>query len=202
MEKKIAITNEEQKTKKRLGIDKYVQSFKKLPNTKKLIFTAFPIVLITLFVFLKLNINVSTKQDGQMKTTQKSQTEEDRFALPLKSGIVCAGLGNYSFQMDFTSSPIAESDKALILQSESGLLLISKGEIKIEEVLKERSIPFEKEGDTYIFSLSSSDSPVSAMSIKKGDYTISLLYNPTDKEKAEKTLQTVVSSIKGGCSGV
>lgn len=138
---------------------------------------------------------------------EQSQREKDTPTSTQKSGVMCAGIGNYSFQMDTASAPIAESDKALILQSKSGLLLISKGEVKIEEILKKQNIPFEKVGNTYVFSLSSTlssdisaDSQASVMSVKKGEYTISLLYSPTDKLKAEKTFQAVVASIKGGCS--
>lgn len=191
-----------------LSIGRIKQWFKSKSPFKKVL-TVFAGIAI-LFVIYVASVLVRYKDipiNGKTNTAEQTQSEERIFALPLTSGMVCAGLGKYSFQMDSTSSPIVESDKALILQSESGLLLITKGEVKIEEVLKEHTIPFEKKGDTYIFMLSSklssdipSDAPVSAMSVKKGDYTISLLYNPTDKQKAEKMFQAVVASIKGGCS--
>ncbi|OGG07426.1 hypothetical protein A2872_02385 [Candidatus Gottesmanbacteria bacterium RIFCSPHIGHO2_01_FULL_42_12] len=150
-----------------------------------------PILLVCLLV---LGLLAFFKLSGG----QKSESEKETFALPLKSGVVCAGLGNFSFQMDSRSSPIAESDRALILQSASGLLLVTKKEIKIDEILKEQNVPFEKTGDSYVFSLSS-ETPVSAMSSKKGEYTISLLHDSSAKEKAQRTFQTVVNSIKGGC---
>lgn len=189
-------------------IGRVKQWFKSKPPFKKVLIIFAGIGI--LFVIYIASVLVRYKDlpiGGKTSTIEQSQSEKDVFALPLKSGIVCAGLGNYSFQMDSKSSPIAESDKALILQSKSGLLFITKGEIKIEEVLKENNIPFQKVDNAYVFSLSSklsseipSDTPVSAMSIKKGDYTISLLYNLTDKEKAEKTFKTIVDSIKGGCN--
>lgn len=201
--KKTALTNP------MIFINRIKQWFKSKPPLKKALIILVGVgVLFALYIASVLVRYKDFPINGKTNTTEQSQSEKETFALPLKSGVVCAGLGNYSFQMDSPSSPIAESDKALILQTKNGLLLISKGEIKIENILKEQGIPFEKEGDTYVFSLSSklgSEAPsgtrVSAMSIKKDDYTISLLYNLTDKERAEKTFKTVVSSIKGGCPG-
>lgn len=212
MENKESNVVREQKTLKRLEFDKYVQSFKKLSNSKKIFFIAIPVFLVILFVLLKKNsfspfINISS-QTGEKNTTKQLQKKEETLGLPLQPGVICAGLGKYSFQMDSASTPVVESDKALMLQSESGILLITKGNVKIEDVLKGHNIVFEKDSDTYSFELSSKLSseipegtPISAMSMKKGDYTISILYNQAEKERAGKTFQTISSTIKGGCPG-
>lgn len=188
-------------------INKYIQSFQKLPNTKKLIFAVVPIALIILLALLNLNINTSTKPNEQTTETQKSQPKESRFALPLKPGVVCSGLGNYSFRMDSESSPIAESDTSYALTSESGFLLIAKGNLKLEDILKSNNVLFEKKGETYEYELSSKwsseippDKPLLVLSVKKGEYMISLFSDLSKKIKAQETFNTVVDSIRGGCT--
>ena len=89
--KKTAVTNP------KMFIGRVKQWFKsKSPFKKVLIIVAgigslFVIYIVSVLVRYN-DLSISDKT----KTTQESQTEENRFVLPLMPGVVCSRLGNYS----------------------------------------------------------------------------------------------------------
>jgi len=200
--KKTAVTNP------KMFIGRVKQWFKsKSPFKKVLIIVAgigslFVIYIVSVLVRYN-DLSISDKT----KTTQESQTEENRFVLPLMPGVVCSRLGNYSFNVDVSSSPVTEDDKHIALTTSNGFLLIAKKTETIQNLLKKYDIEYKKDSDNYIYQLTSTmdkeipeDSPILAKSVESSNFIISIFFDLAKTQEATITLKTVKDSIQGGCN--
>ncbi len=207
------LMEEEKKLKKiavgspMMFISRVKQWYKSEPPLKKalIIFAGIGILFVIYIASVLVRYN-DPSINGKTNTTEQSQSEEKAFALPLKSGVVCSGLGNFSFNLDVPSSPVTEDDKHIALTTSNGFLLIAKKTETIQNLLKKYNIEYKKDGNNYIYQLTSNmdkeiseGSPILAKSVESSDFIISIFFDLAKTQEATATLKTIKDSIQGGC---
>lgn len=120
---------------------------------------------------------------------------------------VCAPTGNFSFLLDVPFAPISEDEDHIALTTVNGLLVVGKKTSTAPDILKKYNITYKKEGNFYVYQLTneldpeiSINNPVSAQSLEKDEFIISLFYDPSKKEQVTTTLKKINESFKGGCN--
>ncbi len=151
-----------------------------------------------------------TQEKVSQKITpeSKKQTIDDgkpTFAC-LDPGIVCNKTGGYSFRMDTPYAVITEDVNGIIVSDDSGMITIAKQGLNPAQVLDKYKIPYEKQGEAFVFQLTSSWSDeipgnmiLEGMTVQKGDFVISAFYGEAKKDIVRKTIETIQTSVKGGC---
>lgn len=199
--KKTAVTNP------KIFFSRVKQWFKSKPPFKKalIIFAGLGILFAIYIASVLVRYN-DLPINGKTNMTGQSQTEENRFALPFMPGVVCSRLGNFSFNLDVSSSPVTEDAKHIALTTSNGFLLIAKKTETIQNLLKKYDIEYKKDGDNYIYQLTSTmdkeipeGSPILANSVEGSDFIISIFYDLDKTQEATATLKTIKDSIQGGC---
>lgn len=181
--------------------------FDSLPKFKKVLVVLAGIgLLFVLYITSVLVRYGDSSTSGRTNTTQGPQAEENRFTLPLKPGVVCSGPGNFSFNLDVSSSPVTEDDNHIALTTNHGFLLIAKKTETIQNLLKKYDIEYKKDGDNYTYQLTSAmdkeipeGSPILAKSVESNNFIISIFFDAAKNGEATATLKIIKESIQGGC---
>lgn len=121
-------------------------------------------------------------------------------------GIVCSETGGYSFRMDTPYAVVTEDTNGIVITSNNGIVTVAKQGIEPAQVLDKYKIPYEKQGDAFNFQLTSTWSDeipnnmiLEGITVQKGDFVISAFYAGAKKDVVSKTIETIQTSIKGGC---
>lgn len=174
--------------------------------------SALVIFLLILVSILSKGRESPTKTDQtNVKIVESTPADTQSSAaktFPLQDpGLVCQNNKTFSFNLDVPYSVILESEKGMGITTQNGILLIvSEGEDKdVEKVLQQYSTAFTKDGKKYIYKVpqkegdSSEQLPTEAISTTKDNFIISVFYDPSIEDIAQKTLAGLEESIKKGC---